>query len=135
MLLSNSPKHYLLGVHVFFVPSASMYPALKPGQFILIDSWAYGDKHPAPGDVVVFRHVDTDKTLVKRIANWPDGKLQQNNLLYLLGDNANHSRDSRMFGGVKLDDIIGQVKMVLLAIDQDNNLVMQDGLTQIKQKL
>ncbi len=101
----------------------------------MIDSWAYRDKPPALGDVVVFRHIGSDKTLVKRIANWPDGKLQQNNLWYLLGDNANHSRDSRMFGGVKLDDIIGQVKMVLIAIDQDNNLVMQNGLTQIEQKL
>ncbi len=128
-------KHYLLGVHIFFVPSASMYPSLKPGQFILIDSWAYHDKPPAPGDVVVFRHVDSDKTLVKRIANWPDGKLLQSNLWYLLGDNANHSRDSRMFGGVKLENIIGQVKMVLIAIDQDNDLVIQDGLTKIKQKL
>ena len=116
-------KPQLLGVHVYFVPSPSMVPTLKPGQFILIDTWIYDDETPSIGDVVVFRHQESEQWLVKRISPWPDGKAQHNDQWYMLGDNGSQSRDSRYFGGIATDQIVGQVKMILAGIDKDNQML------------
>jgi signal peptidase I len=117
-------KPQLLGVHVYFIPSPSMVPTLEPGQFILIDTWAYDDALPSIGDVVVFRHQESAQWLVKRISRWPDGEIQHNDQWYMLGDNKNQSRDSRYFGGITTDQIVGQVKLILAGIDKDNHLII-----------
>jgi len=118
-------KDHWLGVHIYFVPSMSMSPTLKPGQFIMLDTWAYHHHSPQLNDVVVFSHNDQHNWLVKRISPWPDGKLQQHDNWYVLGDNQAHSRDSRYFGGIKTQQLVGQVKMVLAEID--NQLQLQKG--------
>ncbi len=122
LFLGFSYKDSWLGVHLYFVPSMSMYPTLKPGQFILVDTWAYNEKSINLGDIVVFKQTETVTKeqatwLVKRIANWPQGQLQHNGLFYLLGDNSGASHDSRRFGGIKQENIVGKVKLVLLGID------------------
>jgi len=116
-------KQHLLGAHVYFVPSMSMHPTLKPGQFILIDTWIYDDQKPSINDVVVFRHEESGQWLVKRISPWPDGKTQNEDLWYVLGDNSSQSRDSRYFGGIATDQIVGQVRLILAGIDQENRFV------------
>lgn len=115
-------KQHWLGVHVYFVPSMSMHPTLKPGQFILLDSWVYHRQAPKLNDVVVFNHNRKEHWLVKRIAQWPDGKLQDDGDWYVLGDNSAQSRDSRYFGGIRSEQIQGQVKLVLLAIDHQQRV-------------
>jgi len=88
-LISEEPfiyKHHWLGVHIYFVPSASMEPTLKPGHFILLDTWAYHNKPPSLNDVVVFEHGIKEQHLVKRISLWPNGEATKNNLLYVVGD-------------------------------------------------
>lgn len=125
-------KQHWLGVHIYFVPSMSMHPTLKPGQFIVVDTWAYQDKTPELNDVIVFQNVNKEQWLVKRIAQWPDGKLQINNLWYVLGDNHNASRDSRQFGGIRTDQLVGQVKLVLLGIDQQHRLQTESILQVIR---
>ncbi|RHW74801.1 S26 family signal peptidase [Colwellia sp. RSH04] len=127
LFLGFSYKDSWLGVHLYFVPSMSMHPTLKPGQFILVDTWAYNEKPINLGDVVVFKQTDSvgyaqATWLVKRIANWPQGSLQHNDLFYLLGDNSGASYDSRRFGGIKQESIVGKVKLVLLGIDNKQHL-------------
>ena len=90
-------KHYWLGVDIYFVPTPSMFPTLKPGEFILVDTWAYAKYLPQEKDVVVFQQNSAQLWLVKRIATWPDGSLMNDSKFYLLGDNANASEDSRYF--------------------------------------
>ena len=82
---------------------------------------------PQLEDVVVFQKGDKDLWLVKRIANWPNGKLQRNHRWYVLGDNRNASRDSRQLGGIRTEQLVGQVKLVLLGVDQQHRL--QTGST------
>lgn len=115
-------KDRWLGVHIYFVPSMSMHPTLSPGDFILLDTWAYRSASPQQGDVVVFKYLNQLR-LVKRISVWPDGQLQLNGLWYLLGENQQASQDSRSFGGIRSDQIIGKVKLVLLGIDQQHQFV------------
>jgi signal peptidase I len=116
-------KHQWLGIHIYFVPSMSMHPTLKPGQFILLDTWAYQQQVPKQKDVVVFEHDTENLWLVKRISNWPDGHIQRNDLFYVLGDNQAASRDSRSFGGISQEQVVGKVKLVLLGIDQKHLFV------------
>jgi len=125
-------KDKWLGVHVYFVPSMSMYPTLKPGQFILLDTWAYQHKSPKLNDVVVFKHEKANQWLVKRVSLWPNKQTQHNNLIYLLGDNQAASRDSRSFGGINQKQIVGKVKMVLLGIDHKHHFLKGSFLTLIE---
>jgi signal peptidase I len=116
-------KHHWLGIHIYFVPSMSMNPTLKPGEFILVDTWIFQEKSPKEGDVVVFQYSAENHWLVKRIAYWPEGKLTQNNEYFMLGDNTKGSLDSRRLGGVQQDQIIGKVKLVLLGVDQEHQVL------------
>ncbi|MDE1462685.1 signal peptidase I [Spartinivicinus poritis] len=124
-------KHHWLGIHIYFVPSMSMYPTLKPGQFILLDTWVYQSQQLKVNDVVVFQHGNTHQWLVKRITQWPNGKLLNNGLLFMQGDNQNNSHDSRSFGGIKSKQVVGQVKLVLLGIDYRHHLLTNSYLHEI----
>jgi signal peptidase I len=115
-------KHEWLGLHIYFVPSMSMSPTLKPGEFILVDTWIYQEATPKEGDIVIFQYGAENRWLVKRIAYWPDGKLIENNEYFLLGDNKKDSLDSRRLGGIQQDQIIGKVKLVLLGVDQEHQV-------------
>ncbi|MBK8640584.1 MAG: S26 family signal peptidase [Chromatiaceae bacterium] len=125
-------KHHWLGIHIYFVPSMSMYPTLKPGHFILLDTWVYRDVAPQLNDVVVFQHDGEGQWLVKRLSNWPDGELQHHDLFYMLGDNRRVSLDSRSFGGIAEQQLVGKVRLVLLGIDQKHQLVVDSLLKPVQ---
>ncbi len=125
-------KHYWLGVGVYFVPSMSMYPTLKPGEFILVDAWAYQTHLPLEKDVVVFRQNDQQEWLVKRIAIWPNGLLNIDGNYYMLGDNASASMDSRRFGGIPRERIVGKVKLVLLGINAQHQRIENSYLKPVQ---
>ena len=131
LLVGFKTKDQWLGVHIYFVPSASMEPTLKPGQFILLDTWAYYDKTPSLDDVVVFEHGIKKTHLVKRINHWPKGELTQKGLWYVIGDNRNLSQDSRYFGGIAIEQVIGEVKLVLVAFDHKQPLKVDILLTSV----
>jgi nickel-type superoxide dismutase maturation protease len=81
-----------------------MIPNLQPGDEILFDPRGYWQKSPQLGDIVVASRPDqTDITMIKRVAVVePDGSL------ILFGDNPAASTDSRSFGPVPLDKILGK---------------------------
>ena len=119
----------LAGLSFFFynfqfviVSGDSMLPTLQTDQRILVCKalWAIGP--PRKGDIVV---VDTeDGFIVKRVAylageevpaderqfDWPLGPnmIVPEGTVYVLGDNRRESEDSRVFGPVKLDRIVGK---------------------------
>jgi len=124
-------KHHWLGVHLYFVPSMSMYPTLKPGEFILLDTWAYQDKTPSLNDVVVFEHGIEKQHLVKRIRPWPNGGLTKETLWYVMGDNRSSSQDSRYFGGIASEQLLGKVKLVLIALDKEHLMSVDVVLTPV----
>ena len=111
-------KDRLFGVHLFFVPSDSMTPALLPGDFILVDTWQYKSHEPSIGDVVVFTLPGDQRFLVKRISPWPETVVPKIGGKYFMrGDNQKSSRDSRFFGGIEFNRIIGKAKLVLYSIN------------------
>jgi nickel-type superoxide dismutase maturation protease len=86
------------------VTGTSMVPALRPGDWLLVDPTAYANRPPTPGDVVVVpdpRH--PGRLLVKRVhASGPDGRLE------LAGDAPDSSTDSRTFGPVDPGHVLGR---------------------------
>ena len=78
-----------------------MYPTLRPGQDILSFNWAYLGKQPRVGDIVVIKQ--DGKEMVKRI------QIVDDRHIFVYGDNLNESTDSRDFGEVSINNIVGKV--------------------------
>ena len=89
----------------FRVSGRSMTPLLEPGQEVLINPAAYRHTLPQPGDIVVVRHpYQPHLRLIKRITDVLDEER------YIVkGDNPLESTDSRSFGPVGFEHILGQV--------------------------
>jgi signal peptidase I len=93
----------------------SMVPAIQPGKVLLINKLSYGIRlpgsgayllrwaRPRPGEIVVFYN-PLGEIAVKRC-----GENSHGNSFYALGDNRPQSYDSRVYGPVMADNIIGKV--------------------------
>ena len=75
-----------------------MYPALKPGQDVLVLCWLFKLK---VGDLVAFKK--NGKEMIKRIHKVLDREI------IVQGDNLRESIDSRKFGPIKKEQIVGKV--------------------------
>ncbi len=78
-----------------------MEPALKNGDKILATNFFYLFKSPQINDIVIVKDKE-NIILVKRIIN------VRNNRYIVLGDNKKDSLDSREFGSIKRDQILGK---------------------------
>lgn len=112
-------KSSLLGIDLYQIPSESMMPTLKSGDIVLVDKWAYKDKTPTIGDIVVFSRKERNKKeYVKRVCSTPDKvKNSFNDGLYLLGDNRKSSMDSRYYGLIDYHLVTGKVCYTLNRMD------------------
>ena len=81
-----------------------MEPGLLAGSFVLIHPRAV----PRVGDIVVATHPLKMLTIVKRIET-----IASDGLLELRSDNTDHGTDSRHFGLVDPDLLIGKATLVL----------------------
>ena len=83
----------------------SMLPLLKPGEEILVTTRTYRKSSPKIGDVVVLKHPHNNNlTIVKRIID-----IDSDFNCFLVGDNLIQSVDSRHWGPIRLEDLIGKV--------------------------
>ena len=81
-----------------------MIPELSHGDEILVDARAYLQLPPQVGDIVVASRPDqADVTIIKRVT-----AVEENGNLILLGDNPASSTDSRTFGSVPPENILGK---------------------------
>ena len=85
-----------------------MLPALQPKQRLLVKLLPKGSRSPSPGTVVVCHHPsDINLVITKRVWHSTETWLE------LRGDNQDESTDSRHFGPVPLDRVIGVVTAVI----------------------
>lgn len=89
----------------FTVYGNSMLPTLKSGQNILVFNWAYFFFKPKIGDIVVI--LKDGKDMVKRIQKCDGCQV------FVQGDNAKESTDSRSFGLIDKSEIVGKVMLVV----------------------
>lgn len=85
-------------LYVRQVAGSSMQPVLRPGQLVI--GWA-GFRRLRTGDVVILRHNGLEK--IKRIYK------MRSNLIFIVGDNAELSTDSRSFGWLPQSSVLAKV--------------------------
>jgi signal peptidase I len=120
------------------VHDASMTPTLEPGDRLLVDDRAYHDRVPRRGEIVVLVDPqEPGRWLIKRVAavgpthlwrtvdGWVEGRNDPSGpeeapaealemievppaAVYVTGDAAETSRDSRQFGPVPLRNLVGR---------------------------
>ncbi|MBL4617999.1 MAG: signal peptidase I [Robiginitomaculum sp.] len=189
----------------FHIPTGSMYPQLKVGDYLISSKYSYGyshyslplspklfsgrifDKQPKRGDIVVFKWPGDNKTdYIKRVIGLPGDRVQMKNgrlwlndklvpfevsgeevytdargnktiatrvretlpngksyitwdfrrtvyddtfvetvpdgYYYMMGDNRDHSVDSRDWGMVKAENLVGRAEIVLLSVNKNFSL-------------
>lgn len=109
MLADITLKEFLLWLlrkrKRFRVVGNSMLPLLKPGEEVLIDPAINQTQPPQIGDLVVAQHPrDKNLQLIKRVSS-----ISEEGRFFLIGDNLEESTDSRNFGSVGLEKIVGRV--------------------------
>jgi len=86
------------------VTGESMLPTVEPGDIVLIDTKAYLKSTPQISDIVLARHPYKDLSIIKRITDiTPEGRL------ILRSDNPQVGSDSRQFGTISPQRLIGKV--------------------------
>ena len=88
------------------VSGASMEPTLSSGDVVFVDRASYTNQRPADGDIVVAKHPQQPEIEIIKRVRFTDGSG-----VYLVSDNTAeiNAADSRRFGMVPFDLIIGQV--------------------------
>ncbi len=82
-----------------------MEPLLQPGDEILIAPRAYWRSPPSISDIVIARRPDRlDLRVIKRVTD-----VSADGACFLTGDNLQASTDSRTFGWVTPEHILGRV--------------------------
>ncbi len=88
------------------ISGESMLPTLRPGDFVIVDTRPHRSWTPGSGDIVLARDPrERERTLVKRVSRCEDG-----GAAWLLGDNPGSSADSRTFGALPPEYILGEVR-------------------------
>jgi signal peptidase I len=158
-------------VQSFEIPSGSMRPSLRVGDYIMVNKFIYGIiipythtrlfpfEKPKRGDVMVFIYpLNPSKDFVKRVIategqkvqivqnriyvndmlihdpwghfsyTWPAAYLQMmenfgpvvvpKDSFFVLGDNRENSDDSRFWGFVPLNDVLGKAFVIYFSWDQ-----------------
>ena len=80
------------------VTGPSMLPTLAPGEWVLVRR----NVTPRVGAVVLVRR--PERLVLKRVVRATEGGW------WVEGDNAGASDDSRVFGAVRTEDVIGEVR-------------------------
>ena len=123
-----------------------MVPTLKDGNIMILNKIGYRINGLKRFDIVVIDY-DKER-LIKRVVGLPNEKIEyKNNILYvdgkevketfinvdtedfkfdkipkdsyfLMGDNRGNSVDSRLFGPINKDNIIGKTKLIIFPIER-----------------
>ena len=99
----------------------SMSPGLRAGDRVVVDLWSYRHRFPRIGEVVLFDGPLPERPpMVKRVQRIPEAASRfhagrwttaaaQADRIWVRGDNAENSRDSRDFGAVPRSALRGRV--------------------------
>jgi signal peptidase I len=89
------------------VAGNSMGPVLRPGDLVLVDRWTYRQREPRVAEVVLLVGPG-GVPLIKRVAAHPEERAGHERV-WVEGDNAGESADSRSFGPLPRSAVRGRV--------------------------
>jgi len=92
----------MLLLQKYKISGHSMEPILKNGDTVLVSDLSYLFKSPKIDDIVAFKGKESE-VLIKRIKGIKNGKF------FLRGDNKDDSFDSKNFGYIEKENIIGKL--------------------------
>lgn len=137
--------HSLVGR--YRIDGSSMNPTLEHGQYLLINNFSYYLDDPQRGDIIVFRHPNSDLNLIKRVIGLPGDQVEIINQVvkvngvdldepyikasptyngnwtvpegqyFVLGDNRNSSSDSHTWQFLPEENIIGKAAVIYWPYD------------------
>lgn len=107
----------------FIVSGSSMVPTFENGDYLIVDEFSYHFGNPQKGDVIIFKWPkDTTKYFIKRVIGLPgdtvDGTVLSKDQYFVEGDNRNASSDSRSWGPVTRNLIVGRPLIRLLPLKE-----------------
>ena len=100
----------------------SMSPTLTSGEVVFVRRRAYRSRMPRRGDVVVARPSALGRRrMIKRVIGLPNDRISLggrswqlgDDEFFLLGDRASESTDSRSFGPVRREELLGPAVRVM----------------------
>ena len=94
----------------FQVQGKSMEPFCSEGDFVIAERMSYLFSPLQVGHVVVLQHPFEDVLVLKRI-RWVKEE-QGKGFYWVQGDNQKESKDSRSFGWVSADKILGRAQVI-----------------------
>jgi signal peptidase I len=101
----------------FIVSGASMEPTFENGDYLIVDELSFHLRDPKKGEVIIFRYpLNPSKFFIKRVMGLPNETIYINNNkiilneeeYFVLGDNRQASSDSRIWGSVNKNLIVGR---------------------------
>ena len=96
-MIADTQKRLTAPLMLRRVKGNGMYPTLEKGQLVLVRRRSYCKVN----DIVVFVQGGVEK--VKRVSG------VEGDFLYLLGDNPQFSTDSRQYGYVNRENVVGTI--------------------------
>ncbi len=141
VLVSGSVYDYVKSniIEAYKIVGTSMNPVVLKGDRVFADKTAYRHMPPHKGDIIVFVYPDDrSKIFIRRIEGLPgevialtNGRKEQvpHGMIYVLGDNKEHSVDSNEFGFVPLRDVIGKVRQIYYSSGDDGVRLKRIGMT------
>lgn len=105
----------IFNFRVSFISGNSMLPTLKNNSMIIVDQYLFKLFTIKNEDILIFR-VENEE-VIKRIHGLPGETIETNERqltlkkdeIYVLGDNPKESIDSRMYGPLKINNIVGKI--------------------------
>lgn len=88
----------------FRVVENSMLPTLRDGDEVVVQLAGKGKRPFSPGDIIIAQHPLKEMKMIKRV-----DKVLEDGRLFVLGDNLAESSDSRAFGAISPQLVIGRV--------------------------
>lgn len=122
----------LLGIDVYHITSTSMVPTLKPNDFVIVNTWIE-PQDTEPGSIIVFKDNAKARYVVKRLYANSSKRMPYpalgipaipNQHVFAVGDNLDHSIDSRHIGTIKQDQIIGVAKYIVVSMTSTGRITL-----------
>jgi signal peptidase I len=104
-------RRQILGYDAFRVPGTAMEPTLVAGDHILVDTKAFRDMPPQPGDIVVVTAPDTGISYVRRVLAVDDLSVS------VASENRALTPDGRTWGPIARHEVKGRATAIYFSWD------------------